>query len=174
MENAGYFCTFEQSNPINQTIKKSYMKHLLIACFALCTFVATAQKKVAEVAKFSSESVDLGKVKVGNPVTGTFTVTNVGTTPLVIENVTPGCGCTKSDYTKEPIAAGKTGTITATYNAAVVGNFSKTVYVKFAGVNEQANLNVVGQVLDAATFDQQTAAKAKDKPATTKKADKTH
>jgi opacity protein-like surface antigen len=128
------------------------MKHLLLACFTLVSLCAAAQaKKVADVAKFSSMTVDLGKVKVGSPVTGTFTVTNVGTTPLIIENVQPSCGCTKSDYTKEPIAPGKGGTITATYNAAVVGNFNKTVYVKFAGVNEQVGLNIVGQVLTDAT-----------------------
>ncbi len=127
------------------------MKHLLLACFALVTLCATAQtKKVSDVAKFSSSTVDLGKVKVGSPVTGTFTVTNVGTTPLIIENVQPSCGCTKSDYTKEPIAPGKTGSITATYNAAVVGNFNKTVYIKFAGVNEQVGLNIVGTVLSDA------------------------
>jgi hypothetical protein len=123
------------------------MKHLLVACLALFTLCATAQtKKVSDVAKFSSQTVDLGKVKVGAPVTGTFTVTNVGTTPLIIENVQPSCGCTKSDYTKEPIAPGKTGTITATYNAATVGNFNKTVYIKFAGVNDQVGLNIVGTV----------------------------
>jgi len=123
------------------------MKHLLVACLALFTLCATAQtKKVSDVAKFSSQTVDLGKVKVGAPVTGTFTVTNIGTTPLIIENVQPSCGCTKSDYTKEPIAPGKTGTITATYNAATVGNFNKTVYIKFAGVNDQIGLNIVGTV----------------------------
>jgi hypothetical protein len=128
------------------------MKHLLIACFTLFSLCAAAQtKKVSDVAKFNSTTVDLGQVKVGSPVTGTFTVTNVGTTPLIIENVQPSCGCTKSDYTKEPIAPGKNGSITATYNAAVVGNFNKSVYVKFAGVNEQIGLNIVGVVQASAT-----------------------
>jgi hypothetical protein len=103
-------------------------------------------KKVNDVAKFSSETVDMGKLKLNNPVTATFTVTNVSKEDLVIENVTPGCGCTKSDYTKEPIKPGKTGTITATYNAAAPGKFTKTVYVKFLGVDEQKSLVIVGTV----------------------------
>lgn len=103
-------------------------------------------KKADEIAKFTSETVDLGTVKKGNPVTATFTVTNIGKEDLVIENVTPGCGCTKSDYTKEPIKAGKTGTITATYNAANAGKFSKSVYVKFMGVEEQKSISIVGDV----------------------------
>jgi hypothetical protein len=128
------------------------MRHLFVALFTLIAVGAMSQaKKATDVAKFSTQTVDLGRVKVGSPVTGTFTVTNIGATPLVIENVQPSCGCTKSDYTKAPIEAGKSGSITATYNAAVVGNFNKTVYVKFAGVNEQVGLNIIGTVFtDAA------------------------
>ena len=103
-------------------------------------------KKADEVAKFSSETVDLGTVKKGNPVTATFTLTNISKEDLIIENVTPGCGCTKSDYTKEPIKPGKTGTITATYNAAKVEKFSKSVYVKFMGIEEQKSISIVGDV----------------------------
>ena len=65
---------------------------------------------------------------------------------MVIETVTPGCGCTKSDYTKEPIKPGKTGTITATYNAATPGKFTKSVRVKFLGVDEEQVLNILGVV----------------------------
>lgn len=128
------------------------MKHLFLACFALITLSVSAQtKKVSDVAKFNSMTVDLGKVKVGTPVTGTFVVTNISTTPIVIQDVQPSCGCTKSDFTKEPIQPGKTGTITATYNAAAVGNFNKSVYVKFADINEQIALNIVGTVTSSST-----------------------
>lgn len=152
MENPGYFCTFEYRNPISKTIKIYFqMKHLFLAAFTLFALYTTAQtKKATDVAKFASSTIDLGKVKVGSPVTGTFKVTNIGTTPLIIENVQPSCGCTKSDYTKAPIAPGQEGTITATYNAATIGNFNKTVYVKFAGVNEQVGLNIVGTVYNEA------------------------
>jgi hypothetical protein len=123
------------------------MKHLFLACFALITLSVSAQtKKVSDIAKFNSMTVDLGKVKVGTPVTGTFVVTNISNAPIVIQDVQPSCGCTKSDYTKEPIQPGKSGTITATYNAAAIGNFNKSVYVKFADINEQIALNIVGTV----------------------------
>jgi membrane carboxypeptidase/penicillin-binding protein len=124
------------------------MKHILfiLLSFGFISFVSAQAKKPSDIAKFNSETVDLGKIKLGNPVTATFTVTNIGNEDMIIENVTPGCGCTKSDYTKEPIKPGKTGTITATYNAASVGNFSKSVYVKFLGIDEQKNLTIVGIV----------------------------
>jgi hypothetical protein len=124
------------------------MKHILVVFFSfLLVHAATGQsKKPDAVAKFTSETVNLGNIKVGNPVTATFTLTNIGNEDLIIENVTPGCGCTKSDYTKEPIKPGKTGSITATYNAAAVGNFNKSVYVKFMGVDEQKTITIVGVV----------------------------
>jgi membrane carboxypeptidase/penicillin-binding protein len=124
------------------------MKQFMIAFVALFVFTAAnAQKKPADLVKFTSETVDLGSPKVGNPVTATFTFTNNSKEDMIIETVTPGCGCTKSDYTKEPIKPGKTGTITATYNAAAVGTFSKKVYVKFMGVDQQQELTIIGNVV---------------------------
>jgi hypothetical protein len=119
--------------------------------------IAQTPTKVSDKVKFASELVDLGTVKQGNPVTGTFTLTNIGQEPLIIESVTPGCGCTKSDYTKEPIMPGKTGTITATYNAAAAGNFSKMVTIKFKGIDEQKTVSITGKVVAAdAAVDAQT------------------
>jgi hypothetical protein len=115
---------------------------------------ATApQKKVSDVAKFSSEVINLGNVRQGTPTKGTFTVTNIGTDPLIIEQANPTCGCTISDYTKAPIAAGQTGVINATYNAANAGHFEKHLTVKFAGINEIKSITLTGDVLQAADYD---------------------
>jgi hypothetical protein len=119
---------------------------ILFTAVILGNGLMAQSKKPDEVAKFTSETVNLGDVKKGNPVTATFTLTNVGKEDLIIENVTPGCGCTKSDYTKEPIKPGKTGTITATYNAANAGSFNKSVSVKFVGIDEQKSISIVGLV----------------------------
>ena len=127
----------------------------LFLSFAALTFSALlfAQKTVADVAKFESETVDLGKVKQGVPATATFVVKNVGTEPLIIEQANPTCGCTMGDYTKTPIAPGKTGTITATYNAAAANHFDKHLTVKFAGVDELKSITITGDVLAAEEFD---------------------
>ena len=124
------------------------MKQLITAFIALFIFTAVnAQtKKPADIVKFASETVDLGKPKLGSPVTATFTFTNNSKEDVIIETVTPGCGCTKSDYTKEPIKPGKTGTITATYNAATIGQFSKQVRVKLLGIDQEQVLSILGTV----------------------------
>lgn len=134
------------------------MKKLFLS-FAALTFSAMlfAQKTAADVAKFASETIDLGKVKQGVPATATFVVTNVGTEPLIIEQANPTCGCTMGDYTKAPIAPGKTGTITATYNAAAANHFDKHLTVKFAGVDELKSITITGDVLAAEEFDKWAA-----------------
>jgi hypothetical protein len=127
------------------------MKNLLIAVLALAvSFSVNAQEKKADdVAKFQSDVIDLGKIKQGTPTTAKFLVSNISGEPLIIEQANPTCGCTISDYTKEPIAAGKSGEINATYNAANPGAFEKRLTVKFAGVNEIKSITIKGQVLSA-------------------------
>ena len=130
------------------------MKKLLLSLTAFTvTTVLFAQKTAADVAKFTSETIDLGKIKQGNPTTATFVITNVGTEPLIIEQANPTCGCTIGDYTKSPIAPGKTGTITATYNAAALNHFDKHLTVKFAGVDETKSITITGDVLSTDDYD---------------------
>src|SRR6476659_6840184 len=134
------------------------MKKLLIAFLAFASTTAvTAQKKIADVAKLNTETFDFGKVKQGVPPTATFVVTNIGTEPLIIETASPTCGCTISDYTKAPIAPGKTGTIKATYNAANLGAIHKTLTVKFAGIDEIKSIGLAGEVLEPAAYDKWVA-----------------
>ena len=138
------------------------MKKILlsVAVFAITTTVM-AQKKIADVAKFTTETIDFGKIKQGVPQKGTFTVTNISSEPLIIEQANPTCGCTISDYTKEPIAPGKSGVINATYNAAAMGHFEKHLTVKFAGVEEMKTITFTGDVLSVEDFDKlKTATKA--------------
>lgn len=134
------------------------MKRLLflVAAFSFSS-VLFAQKTAADVAKFTSETIDLGKLKQGNPTTATFTITNIGTEPLIIEQATPTCGCTIGDYTKSPIPPGKTGTITATYNAAALNHFDKHLTVKFAGIDEVKSITITGDVLNAEDYEKWAA-----------------
>ena len=135
------------------------MKKLLFAALLLSSTSLFAQKKADDIAKLNVETYDFGKVKQNVPPTATITVTNIGTEPLLIDQATPSCGCTVSDYTKSPIAPGKTGTITATYNAAAVGPINKTLTVKFAGADDVKFIKLTGEVLTPAAFDAQKTTK---------------
>ena len=127
------------------------MKKLLLSATVLAItsslFAQPQSKKASDVSKFNKETIDFGKIKQGIPAKGTFVVTNISDAPLIIEAANPTCGCTISDYTKSPIAPGKTGEINATYNAANVGHFEKHLTVKFAGVDEMKTITFTGDVL---------------------------
>ncbi len=143
------------------------MKKLFIAALALIgTSTAFAQKKVADVAKLSVETFDFGKIKQNVPAVATFTITNIGNEPIIIENAQPTCGCTIGDYTKSPIAPGKSGTITATYNAVALGAIHKTISLKLAGIDEMKQLGLGGEVLDEAAYVKYTSGNKSNAAAT--------
>ena len=89
---------------------------------------------------------DFGEIEKGIPVSHTFEFINEGDAPLIISRVKTSCGCTASDYSKEPVLPGETGTLKATYNAAKVGSFNKTVTV-VSNVGEEL-LSIKGIVID--------------------------
>jgi len=144
-----------------------------LIAFSAITFVF-AQTKVADVAEFKAETIDLGKMKANVPKTAVFVVKNIGKTPLIIESASPTCGCTIGDYTKSPIAPGKTGEITATFNAVAVGPVHKSMNVKFAGIDEIKPINFTGEVLTVEEFAKLPAGqqKVKNTAASQKKAKK--
>ncbi len=65
------------------------------------------------------------------PVSHSFEVINSGDAPLVILNASASCGCTRPEYPKKPIQAGKKDRIKVTYNpAGRPGEFTKNVTVR--------------------------------------------
>src|SRR4029079_3262732 len=139
-------------------------KLLFIAAAFIVSAGAMAQKTMVDsFAKFNVDKYDFGKIKQSVPATYTFEVTKKSDKPLVIENAHATCGCTTPEYQKDPILPGKTAKIKVQYNAANGGQFDKTVFVKFAGVDEEKSLGITGEVLAAEAFDAWTkdeAAKA--------------
>ncbi len=88
---------------------------------------ATAQD--ASAMKFKSEIHDFGTIKQNVPVEHTFTFTNTGKEPIILQRVQASCGCTTPSYSKDPILPGKTGEIKAAFNAAAAGAFNKSITV---------------------------------------------
>ena len=89
---------------------------------------------------------DFGKIPVNKPVTHEFRFTNSGNSPLIISSVQASCGCTVTDYSKDPIAPGGEGFVKATYNAATVGIFTKTVTVNANSQQSAVKLMIKGEV----------------------------
>ncbi|GAB2783382.1 hypothetical protein GCM10027275_29170 [Rhabdobacter roseus] len=114
---------------------------------AVLLVVATASYAQKGVMKFKEETHNFGKIEQGKPVTQEFVFTNTGTDPIVISNVSASCGCTTPSYTKDPILPGKTGTIKATYNAAAMGSFNKSITVFSNAETPSMSLFLKGEVV---------------------------
>lgn len=125
------------------------MKKLLSICavflgFAL--FTAMQANQPGEF-KFEKETNDFGKIPQGKPVSFDFKFTNVGDQPIIISNVETTCGCTVSKYTTTPIKKGEVGVITATFNAASAGSFTKPLTVKSNAKTPVKYLYIKGEVV---------------------------
>jgi hypothetical protein len=100
---------------------------------------------------WKSESIDVGTIPQNTPKPIIFEFKNTGKTALIVTNVQGSCGCTATDYTKTPIAPGKSGTVTATYNAANPGAFTKTVSVTTNVETAPKVLTIKGTVVASTT-----------------------
>ena len=142
------------------------MKIIILSLF-VCAFVpiligtAFAQQPLAsntrpkvklinEIGAFNwnETSFDFGQIKVNKPVTHEFSFVNAGDAPLVITSVQASCGCTVTKYSKEPISPGSSGFVAATYNAAKVGVFTKTVTVNANTEGGAVLLTIKGEVVE--------------------------
>jgi hypothetical protein len=104
----------------------------LIALVASPVHNLQNEKKAEEpkVLEWKKETHDFGNVTEGTKAKYTFTFTNKGTEPAVITSATASCGCTVPSYSKEPVMAGKEGTITAIFDSSGKnGNQTKTITI---------------------------------------------
>ncbi len=80
--------------------------------------------------KFEKEVHDFGTVSEGPAAAYEFKFTNTGKQPLIITNVVASCGCTTPQWSKEPVVAGKTGSILVSFDTnGRPGGFNKAVTV---------------------------------------------
>ena len=91
-------------------------------------------------------SHDFGKIKQNTPVSHEFKFTNNGTDVLVISTVQASCGCTVTEYTRDPVPPGSEGYVKATYNAAHIGAFNKTVTINANTEKAVVVLTIKGEV----------------------------
>lgn len=126
-------------------------KILFLMVFAILGITSVmAQSNQAEI-KFDQTSYDFGTFSSKNPVhKTTFTFTNVGKAPLIINQVVASCGCTVPKYDKRPIAPGQKGAIEVVYNGKdrFPGKFRKTITVRTNGKTEVTRLYISGVMND--------------------------
>lgn len=90
---------------------------------------AAAVNPNAPKAKWDKTVSDFGEIEQSIPKEAEFKLTNEGKEPLLITTARAGCGCTNLKYSQEPVLPGKSTIVAATYNAAAMGTFSKSITV---------------------------------------------
>lgn len=108
---------------------------------------ANGNSEKQAVITFEKTEYDFGKILQGEVVSYTFHFTNTGEAPLLITEVQKSCGCTASEYSREPIAPGKSGQIKITYDSKGHHGFqSKTLVVRSNTNPAQTNLRIKAEV----------------------------
>ncbi len=125
---------------------KKYIFQVLVFMLT-APLTVMAQQKSASIA-FGETVHDFGDIKESDgDVSYKFEFTNTGSEPLIIQNVTPSCGCTTPTWTKEPIMPGEKGVISAVFNPANrPGHFDKYITVQSNASQPSMRLRITGKV----------------------------
>lgn len=73
-------------------------------------------------------------------------IKNVGTAPLIIQDVSTSCGCTKVEFERKPILVDHIGYLKIIYEASESGHFRKTVDVFCNIASSPLRIVVTGEV----------------------------
>jgi hypothetical protein len=79
-------------------------------------FGGSSETLMKTTVKFLSTEHDFGLVKEGEKVVYVYEVLNTGDAGLLLQSVTPSCGCTMPKYDKKPIRPGKKGSIEVVFD----------------------------------------------------------
>lgn len=130
------------------------MKKLIVLFLALAitagAMAQSDQKKSEDGAKitFKESSHNFGDITQGDKVSHTFEFTNKGNEPLILSNVLVSCGCTATNWPKDPIPPGESGSIQVNFNSAgKMGRQNKVVTVVSNAVNSRERIKIITNVL---------------------------
>ena len=125
-------------NPIlNPRVKELYLK-LITGNSSMKPQGTTTQVSI------NHAELDFGSFHKAEKQERSFVLTNTGTSLLVVHDVTTSCGCTKVEYSKQPVRPGEILELKVIYEAEEAGYFNKTVTVYCNVENSPLRLKVKG------------------------------
>lgn len=126
-------------------------KIIMMTLMLVCGMTAMMAQKPAQI-KFDKTTHNFGTFSENEPkVTCSFTFTNIGEQPLMINQAIASCGCTVPEYTKTPVQPGEKGEIKVTYNGTgkFPGHFKKSITVRTNGAVEMTRLYIEGDMTES-------------------------
>jgi len=104
---------------------------------------STSKERLTTVS-INSTVIDFGSFPKEEKQERSFILTNTGNGLLVIQDIVTSCGCTKVEYSKEPVRPGETLEVKVIYEAEQAEHFNKTVTVYCNADNSPLRLAVKG------------------------------
>ncbi len=129
------------------------MKNIFSVLFLLAFLPAFSQESEVEQAPgpymtFEEESYDFGDINQGDKVEYVFNFENTGDTPLIITNIKVTCGCTATDWSRDPIPPGEKSSITVKFNSTgKLNKQNKVVTIVSNASNPIPQIKIVANVL---------------------------
>ena len=132
------------------------MKNLsLLICLTLLTTIAFAQNQDSNTPQppgpymtFEEESHDFGDITQGDKVEFVFNFENTGDSPLIITNIKVTCGCTATDWMRDPIPPGEKSSITVKFNSTgKLHKQNKVITIVSNASNPIPRVKIVANVL---------------------------
>lgn len=128
---------------------------ILISIFSIAAWNLSAQNNEpvelqppGPFISFVEDAHDFGDIEQGDQVEYTFEFENTGDAPIIISNVQTTCGCTATNWPKEPIAPGAKSSITAKFNSAgKVGRQNKVITILSNAANNPERVRIVTNIL---------------------------
>jgi len=116
-------------------------------------FYAYAQDETSQPGPsitFEESSFDFGDIHQGDKVMHVFNFENTGDAPLIISNVQTTCGCTATDWPRDPVAPGESASITVNFNSAgKMGRQNKIITIVSNSTAAVNQVKIVTNVLPA-------------------------
>ena len=130
-------------------------KVLALLLFISTVSVAQETSNVpGPVITFEETTFDFEDIYQGDKVEHVFHFENTGDAPLIITNVQTTCGCTATDWERDPILPGTKSSIKVNFNSAgKMGRQNKVITIISNSVAPLNQIKITTNVLPAKTED---------------------
>ncbi len=130
-------------------MKKIFVLFFMMVAIASLSF---AQESTAPVAKatitFEKSSHDFGDIAQGEKVNYVFKFKNTGNAPLILQDVQTTCGCTATDWPRQPIAPGESGKIAASFDSnGKMGKQNKVITIYSNATNSPERVSIITNII---------------------------
>ena len=95
------------------------------------------------------DTIDLGRIVSGEMVEGSFTLENRSNKPFVITSVKTSCGCTSTEFRRDPVLPGEKAAVSYVYDSRGFSGYQmKSVVVYLSSGGNPIKIILTAQVED--------------------------